>query len=261
MDNNTRMTLWRQVQESYVIDQYLADIENIITPSGEISFVSSMGSPKRTFDYAVFPLASYPVSEVISFAEANPALFSTIRLSSITVNTEREARQIHNSISNGIISFEDAAQNHSQDWASDRGGDMGSFQIFDLSWLIGNEEAQESIMNLAAGEMTDVLRMQNAWAFYKVSELSSQIDVNDLALQERVRSYLMQNLRGRVEDWVMSEAERFSALAREVGFDAAIAAEGMTKGYFWPGTLEFRQYHPVHINIRCWSSGIANRRE
>jgi hypothetical protein len=239
MDNNTRMTLWRQVQESYIVDHYLSDLENIQTSSREVSFVSSMASPNRTFDLAVFPLSSYPDSEIISFAEANQDLFDTVRISSITLNSEREARQILNSIRNGLVSFEEAAQNHSQDWAADRGGDMGTFLAFELSWLIGNEEARRSIVNLARGEITDVFSVPAGWAFYRVDEAAHRTDINDPTQQARIRSYFMQNMRGRIEDWAIAEAERFTTLARQIGFDGAIAAEGLTKRTFGPIPLNF----------------------
>ena len=239
LDNNARMTLWRQVQENYIIDHYLADMANIQTPSREVSFVSSMASMQRSFDLAIFPLASYPDAEVIAFAEANPDLFSTVRVSSITLNNEREAQQILANIQNGVISFEEAARNHSQDWAADRGGDMGSFVSFELRWLMGNEDARLSVMNLPAGGLTDVFRVPAGWAFYRVDEAAHLTDLNDPVMMGRVRNYLMQNLRGRVEDWAISEAGRFTALAQEIGFDAAIAAEGITRRSFGPIPLNF----------------------
>jgi hypothetical protein len=239
MDNNTRMTLWRQVQETYIVDHYLADLANIQTPSREVSFVSSMASPQRTFDLVAFPLDAFPHSEIVSFAETNPDLFRMVRFSSITVGSEREARQILSSIRNGTVSFEEAAHNHSMDWAAERGGDMGSFLSFELTWLVENEEARQSILNLATGELTNVFSLPRGWAFYRINEAAVQTDVNDPALQVRIQNYFTQNMRGRIEDWAISEAERFSALARQIGFDAAIAAEAMTKATFGPIPLNF----------------------
>jgi hypothetical protein len=216
MDNNTRMTLWRQVQENYIVDHYMADLASLQTPSGEVSFVSSMGSRQRTFDLAIFPLASFPYPEIASFAEANADLFRVARVSSITVDNEREARQLFDSVRSGNISFEEAAQNYSHDWAAGRSGYMGSFMSFELTWIIGNEDARLSVFNLPAGGITEVFRVPAGWAFYRVEEAAHQADVNDPDLQNRIRGYFTQNMRGRIEDWAISEAERFSALAREV---------------------------------------------
>ena len=239
MDNNTRMTLWRQVHENYIVEHYLSDVANVRTPSNEVSFVSAMGSRQRTFDLAVFSMHSFPFSEIISFTEANPQLFRTARISGITVTTEREARQVLNFVGNGTMSFEEAAQKHSQDWAASRGGEMGSYMSFELGWVIANDEARESILNLQPGELTNVYRVPGGWAFYRLDEAVHQADVDDPAMYVRLRNYFMHNMRGRVEDWVFSEVERFSALAQEIGFDGAIAAEGMVKRSFGPISLNF----------------------
>ena len=245
MDNNTRMALWQQTQENYIIANYFADLDNIKTPSREVSFVSSMGSPQRTFDVAIFPLASFPFSEMVSFAEVNPDLFTLVHVSSITLHNEREARQILTSIRNGSISFEEAAQNHSMDWAAERGGDMGSFLAFELSWLIGNEEARQSVLRLPAGEITDIYRVPgfnrapDRWVFYRVDEAARLIDVNDPGMENRIRSFFAETMRGRIEDWAISEAERFSTLARETGFAGAALAEGVETRSFGPIPLNY----------------------
>jgi hypothetical protein len=239
MDNNTRMNLWREVQENHTVEIYLADINNLRASSAEIGFVAAMASPQRSFDLAVFPLRSYPDSEVISFAEANPDLFRLVRFSSITVTSEREGRQLLDSVRNGVMTFEEAAQNNSVDWAADRGGDRGSYMAFELPWEIRNDEAQESLLSLGTGELTNLFRIPAGWAFYRVDEAASRTNINDPINIHRARNYITQHLRGMVEDWAISEAERFSALALEIGFDAAIAAEGLTKRSFGPVSLNY----------------------
>jgi hypothetical protein len=234
MDNSTRMSLRREVQETYIVGHYLMDLASIQTSSREAAFVSSMGSPTRTFDLAIFPLASFPYSEVHRFAEENMHLFRSVRISSITLHTEREAQQVLNSVRNGVMSFEEAAMNHSQDWAADRGGEMGSYMSFELTWIIGNEEARDRVLSMAVGDLTEVHRTSAGWTFYRVDEAAYQADINDPALHGRIRNYFSQNMRGRIEDWAISEAERFSALARETSFDRAIAAEDITKRSFGP---------------------------
>jgi hypothetical protein len=245
MDNAARMTLWQQVHENYIIEHFLMDLASIQTPSAEVSFVSSMGSPQRSFNLAIFPFASFPSSEMRSFAEVNPDFFKPVQVSSISLPSEREARQILTSIRNGNISFEEAARNHSTDWAAGRSGEMGSFMAFELSWLVGNETARQNILNLAAGELTDVHRIeglnraQDLWTFYRVDEAAFQVDLNDPNMESRIRSFFTENMRGRVEDWVMSEAERFSARAREIGFNAAAAAEAVVSHSFGPIPLNY----------------------
>lgn len=239
VDNSTRMTLWRQVQENHIIQHYFNDLASHLTPSREVSFVSSMAQAQRTFDMAVFPIADFPESEIVSFMEANQDMFNTVRLSSITLGSESAARQVLSNIQNGLITFEEAAMTHSIDWAADRGGDLGSFISFELVWLIGNEQARQSVLNLGTGEITDVFSVPAGWAFYRVDEAAQLADITDPMTETRVRNHFMISMRGRLEDWAISEAERFATLAEETGFDAAIAARGMTKSTFGPVPLNF----------------------
>jgi hypothetical protein len=239
MDNNSLMNLRKQVKESIAVGCYYSDLENLKTSSKEASFVSAMASPRRTFDLAVFPLSSYPDSEVISFAETNPALFMMARLSMLTVNTEREARQILDSIKNGITTFEEAAKANSQDWAADRGGDMGVMMYYELEWIIRNEQAREAVIKLAKGELSDVYNVSSGWAFFRADEAAYQAKPDDAAQQSRIRNYILRNARGQIEDWAIAEAEKFSAQANEKSFDEAIAAGNITKRSFGPISLNY----------------------
>ena len=49
----------------------------------------------------------------------------------------------------------------------------------------------------------------------------------------------MNNLRGRVEDWLILEAERFTARAREIGFSEAAEAGNINKNSFGPIPLNY----------------------
>jgi len=240
MDTSTRLTMWKQVQESIIAESYLSDINNLKSASAEVSFVSSMASPKRSFDLAVFPLYSYPDSEVESYAEANPNLFMTIRLSRITISSsEREAQQILASVRDGTTSFEDAARNNSQDWAADRGGDIGMTMGYELEFEISDTQARESVMNLARGEISDVLKVTGGWAFYRADEVARPVDLSDQSQKTTVRNYIYRFLRGQAEDWVIAEAEKFSEQVREKGFDEAIAAGNLSKNNFGPVPLNY----------------------
>jgi hypothetical protein len=239
MDNNTLMNLRKQVKESIVAKCYYSDLENLKTPSKETSFVSAMASPKRTFDLAVFPLSSYPDSEIASFAEANPSLFMMLRLSSITVNSENEARQILDSIKNGIVPFEEAAKANSQDWAADRGGDMGMFMTHELNWIIRDEQILNTIVGLAKGEISDIYNVNNGWAFFRIDEAAYPVNADDISQRTRIRNYIMQNSRGQIEDWAISEAEKFSTLVNEKDFETAITEGKIIKRSIGPISLNY----------------------
>ena len=240
MDNTTRMNLWRQVQESIVVQTYLWDMASLKTNSNEASFIASMASPKRSFDVAIFPFSSYPDSEIISYTQANPANFRVARLSRISITSgERDARRVLETVRSGVTTFEEAARASSQDWAAERGGDIGMMLAFELEYEILDTQDRERVINLSRGEISDVVATSSGWSFYRAEEASQPPDVYDLVQLERIRSYIMGNMRGRVEDWLLAEAERFSATARETGFSEAAEAANINTNSFGPISLNY----------------------
>jgi hypothetical protein len=230
MDNNSRMNLWRQMRESIATERYITDMVSLRTPSGEAAFVSAMGSPRRTFDVAVFPFSSYPDSEVAAYAAANPELFKVTHLSRITVNSgEREARQVLLSVRNGTATFEEAAMTNSQDQYADKGGDMGVRMAFELTADIANEEAQAGVVNLPRGALSDLVKIPSGWAFFRAEDAARVADTADAANLEKIRYYVMENERGRAEDWLIAEAGRFIARAGAEGFDGAVSAGNVAR--------------------------------
>jgi hypothetical protein len=236
MDNNSRMSLWRQVQDSIAAAYYISDITGLKSSSQETAFISSMASPQRRFEYAVFPMSSYPDSEIAAYVQTNPRLFRVTHLSRITVNSgEREARQILASIQEGITTFEDAAKTSSQDGFAESGGDMGIRIAYELTSDITDESAREGVINLAKGSFSDVIQLsENSWVFFRAEEEPRQADTGDAALMTKIRSYIMAYERGRAEDWIIAEAQKFNADVREKGFDSALADHVMEKKSFGP---------------------------
>jgi len=240
MDNNDRMNLWRQTQENVAVQMYISDLENIKTSSSEAPFIAAMNSPRRSFDAAFFSISSYPDSEIHSYAEANPDLFKNTRLSRITVySSEREARQIHNSVVNEVSTFEEIARTNSQDMYADRGGDMGILMAFELIYEISNEQDRNRVINLARGEVSDLIRISSGWAFFRANETAYQADLNDQSQLWKIRNYVMDNERGRAEDWCLAEAEKFIVLAEQRSFNEAISAGNVTRRSFGPMPLNY----------------------
>ena len=240
MDNNSRINLWRQVQESIIVNSYQSDLENLKVSSKEGAFIASMGSPRRSFDAAVFPLSSYPDSELVAYAEANRNLFRVTRLSRITVNSsEREARQVLDSVKNGVSTFEETARTNSQDMYADRGGDMGVMMAFELGYDISDGESLDHVINLARGELSDVIKVSSGWAFFRAEEEAYAADLNDSAQKGKIRNYIMENVRGLAEDWLMSEAEKFIAQAEVSSFNEAVSGGNITSRSFGPIPLNY----------------------
>jgi hypothetical protein len=235
LDNTSRLNLWKQVQENIAVQTYYSDMYGLKMSSNESSLIASMASPKRSFDVAIFPFSSYPDSEVISFTQANPELFRVTRLSRISITSgERDAMRVLETVRSGFTTFEEAARANSQDWAADRGGDLGMLLAFELDYEILDAQDRQRVANLARGEISDIVATSNGWSFYRADEAGQPADVSDITQIERIRNYIMSNFRGRVEDWLLLEAERFTTRAREMGFSEAAEAENIYKNSFGP---------------------------
>jgi hypothetical protein len=240
MDNNTRMSIWRQIRDSIAVNYYTSDLTNLLVPASETAFISAMGSPERSFDMVSFSIYAYPDSEIEAYVRAFPDMFRIAHLSRITVySSEREARQILNSIQSGTDTFENAARNMSRDTYADNSGDMGNRMIFDLAAEIPSIQL-DGLLTLPRGSLSDVIRLSNdSYAIFRVEETTRQADIQDYATMDKIRNYMMTYQRGRIEDWLVSEAEVFVEHARAVGFDSAIADYEISKGTFGPLPLNY----------------------
>ena len=235
MDSNSRMSLWRQVRESIIVNSYVQDLSDLKTSSREAEFISSMASPRRTFDLALFPFSLYPDSEISAYAAANSSLFQVTHLSRITISSsEREAQQVLTMVRDGISTFEEAAKTNSQDSYADRGGDMGIRMAFELIYEIPEEQTRQIVVSLGRGEISELVKVASGWAFFRAEEAVHPADINDLSQKEKIRSYIMSYSRGQVEDWLIGEAEKFSSLAKAETFDEAIAESNAEKRNFGP---------------------------
>ncbi|MCL2478870.1 MAG: SurA N-terminal domain-containing protein, partial [Treponema sp.] len=241
LDNNRKMSLWRQVRDGITTNIFTSDLMAIKRSSHEADFISAMASPQRSFDMVSFPISSYPDSEIASYVQSNPSLFRITHLSRITVNSsERDAQQILTSIKNGNETFEDAAKNKSSDNYAQNSGDMGSRMVFELLIEIPDEQTREQIISLPKGEMSDVIKVSdNTWAIFRTEEAVRQADTTDPVIMDRIRSYVMTYERGRAEDWLVGVANDFITEAKAGSFDSAASARGLTKQSFGPLPLNY----------------------
>jgi len=235
LDKNTRMSLWRQTQESVTVQTYVSDLSGLRTSSKEAAFISSMDSPQRNFDVAIFPFSSYPDSELIKYAQTNSALFRVIHLSRITINSsEKEAQQVLASVKSGTSTFEEAARASSQDAYADKSGDMGIQMAYELGTDIADDQAREKIVNLAKGDLSDVVKVTSGWSFFRAEDAVHPADTTDAAQLTKIRNYLMVNARGQAEDWLIAKANDFSTQVKQKSFDDAVSAGNVKKSHFGP---------------------------
>lgn len=236
MDNTSRLSLWRDVQNSIAEEHYRGDLRGLRVSTGETEFIGLMCSPVRSFDMVTFFLAGYPESEVKAYGDANADKFRVTHLSRITVTSgEREAAAILRTIEEGNSTFEDAAREHSTDTYADRGGDMGIKLAWELDTEAPEAADRETLLNLGRGAYSGIIKTgEKSWAFFRAEEEPRRADTDDSSILQKIRSYIDIFERSRMEDWTMAEAERFIADAGEDGFDAAAEKWGLEKDQFGP---------------------------
>ena len=240
VSDSERLSLWRRIRDEIAKMQYYNDLFSLLVSSSEADFIGDMSSNMRSFDIISFSVDDYPDSEYLTYAQEHSELFRAIHLSRISVNSsEREARKILASINDGTSTFEDAARSQSQDSYADRGGDMGIRYSFELEREITGADDREKVFSLGRGDLSDVMRIDERWVFFRVEDELKTADFNDEAVMDRVRSYIRNFERGRMEDWAIARAEEFKSEAEASGFDDAVRWLGKEKHSFGPLPINY----------------------
>jgi parvulin-like peptidyl-prolyl isomerase len=230
-----RLALWRQVREELIVIQFYNDLFGLLIPAGEKEFIAKMGSGMRTFELVSFLVDDFPNSEYLNYARESSDLFRSIHLSKITVNSgEKAAKKILESIKDGTTTFEDAARAQSQDNFADRGGDMGIQYVYDLEREIIDAAVRENILSLGKGELSSVVKFGDRWVFFRIEDELKPVDFEDSAVMDRVRSYMRNYERGRMEDWAIAQAQEFITDVKSDGFDNAARRRSKEKASIGP---------------------------
>jgi len=240
MTDSARLALWRQQQEEMETNMFFDDIFHLLVPGSEAKFIANMSSPQRSFDFSFFNVDDYPDSEYLSFAKENSKLFNSIQLSKITISSsEREAKKILASINDGTTTFEDAARAQSKDSYADRGGDMGIRYCYEIDGEIPNTDDRELVYGLGKGELSDVITVNDGWVFFRVENELTQADFDDLSVMDKVRDYVKNRERGRMENWAIDKAKEFITDSKESGYVNAARWRNLSINSFGPIPLNY----------------------
>jgi hypothetical protein len=116
---------------------------------------------------------------------------------------------------------------------------MGFRLAYELEQDIYNTEHLEKILSLGRGELSDVINIEPWWAFFRVEEEVRPADFSDDTVMDKVRYYVRNSARGRMEDWAVAQAQNFIADANAIGFDNALQDHGKEKSSFGPLPINF----------------------
>ena len=107
-------------------------------------------------------------------------------------------KEIKNSISSNLITFEDAAKKYSEDASSIKGGDLG--------WLTAKEiipELKNIVLNQAPGELSEPVKSSLGWHLISVREIASGQVQLDKDLFERAKRLLrLKKIDEAYVDWI-----------------------------------------------------------
>ena len=261
-DKSNLLSLWRAVEEEYTENQYRNAMNGLLVSEAEKAFIGSMGSPERTFRLAAFSRSSYPDSEVAAYAAANPEYFRMVHLSMITVDsTEKEARQILDSVQSGKTGFEDTARNRSKDSYKDQGGDMGVRMAHELYSSIADEDQRKAVLALKPGEFSEIVKDPAGWAFYRAEEAPYGADFSVQENIDKARSYMTQHAGGVMENWLVARAEEFISRAKEGNFETAAKEVGAEFKELGPISLNYGNvplFSPLNFDDRKLQSAVTN---
>jgi parvulin-like peptidyl-prolyl isomerase len=235
LDSRTRQTFWRMVKDDLAYGLFQDDIIKLPASEGEIKFLKAMAGPQRTFKLAAFSLDGYPAEELSAFALENPSLFQVVQFSRITLESEREAAQVKASLDAQTLRFEDGVTTHSKDEYADQAGSMGQKFAYEFQSEIADEADREAVLALAKGAMSEPVQTTAGWTIFRCDAEPRPMDTGDETLMSKVKSYLMENERGRVEDYFIKQGEELAG----ADFDGAAAGKGLTVKTFGPVPVNY----------------------
>lgn len=231
MPASTREGNRERLRELLLRQRYAEDMtRGHYSSSAEIAFYEGMIKDERRFEFVSMAYETYPDEELIRYGQENAADFRRIDLSRIRIDGGDEmATQIHQRITSGNATFEDQARAHSQDQFADQGGDIGFRYFFEIALDFDDSELAERVFEIAEGAVSEVL--ENRFGNRVIYRANSRVIEPDFANAEtlaRVRIYLTENERGQVEDYFLSQADRFAVAASQSDFHAAAEEFGLT---------------------------------
>ena len=194
----------------------------------QLDFLWDMRSEEGTYNYISVPFTDFPETEVIEYANSNSELFSRLPVSRITISEEESATDVVNQLEERrqeLNAFFDLAVEYSEDAYSEDGGSMGATDFYRISELVGSENTG-LIFASAEGEISGPFETDYGWMVFRVD---GGLETTDPAERiEDIRSYMLQNEVGIIEDAILAQAEqlRVKAITSD-SFQIAMEVEGI----------------------------------
>ena len=238
LDAATRLSLLVEVKNDILLERYRNDLSNARVSTAEKAFIGEMAKVQRAFKVASIAYSFYPDDELAAFAEKNPDLFMSLRLSQITIPKESDAKKALKAIQDGTSTFEDTARNQSKDEFAGRGGDTGTRLAHELKDFISTPEDFTALRSLAKGTVSEIIQTTDGWSIFRAEEDAKPVDTGDSSSISKIRTYVTANEKGMIEDYLLAKADQLAADVKAKGsadgFEQAAKDAGFTTADFGP---------------------------
>lgn len=222
--NSEKFSVRKYYSESLIHQQWIEDVFGARSSSAERDFLVSMSSPERNFRFVNWNIEEYPDDQVARYGMEKSELFSEGSFSRITLGDDRKAAEaILAQLNEGSSSFEELARTHSTDIYAEKGGEMGYVMRYALRSDIDGEEGLETVFSLPPGEHSGLVKTPYGLAIYRSNGPVRAPDFSSDEILGKIRSYMLTNERGLVEDYFIAKAGGFAEEAAVKGFSAAAA--------------------------------------
>jgi len=174
----------------------------------QLDFMWEMRSEEKSYDYISIPFTEYPEDKILDYGKTNAKLFSKLPLSRITVSNEETAQEVvgkYEEKHQDMMAFSELASEYSQDAYKDDGGSMGASDFYRISELIGSDNT-DAVFGLKEGEIAGPFETDYGWIVFKADGTVESTDITGRV--NDIRSYMLQNEVGLLEDAMIAEAEK-----------------------------------------------------
>lgn len=240
----SKNALKKQIANSIPTQIVLTDILSTLSSDKELEYILSFGDESKAFDYVVFDASLYPDNATKEYALSNPANFSLLDISVITVDSEELARELKEKITNNELTFSEAAVENSLDSFSSEGGKAGVFYFFEIAGNFVNKEEVNNLFATKVGSVSDVFASSNGFSIYQVERAPFLPDFDDTDVLADVRRYIQTSEPGITENYINRIGEEFIAKV-ESGLTFEEASEEMG--------ISFYSVPPTTVNVNSSS--------
>lgn len=209
------------------------------TSSAEISFVQKMAEKERIFKYVVFEEGQFPKDKIRSYGQEHADLFAEHSLLMLTFDSQDNADKTAKDLEKGALTFEDAVVTRSTKRGTDSAGKLLAPYRTTVNKTFPESKDLDTVLKLEAGKVSPVVKTAGGYAIVKATAAVKPADFSLDATQERVFSYMKENERGIIEDYLEQKAKTFAEAAKMSGFAAQAASNDLVVQVSNPVALNY----------------------